>query len=213
MDVEQSNKKYGAILADPPWAFKTYSDLGLGRSAEAHYDTMPLEDILKIPVTNWAADDCALFLWTTDTHLPQALKLIEAWGFEYKTVGFYWAKLNQDLKTFYMGMGHWTRSNPEQCLLATRGHPQRLDAGVRKLITAPRREHSRKPDEVRSYIERLVPGPYLEMFARESKENWDCFGNQTSLFSEDKKEIVKTRRIKSNLKENKVKTFSVIDLF
>jgi N6-adenosine-specific RNA methylase IME4 len=117
--------------------------------------------------------------------LPHALELIQAWGFEYKTVAFYWVKLNSAAKhdaDYFTGLGYWTRANPEQCLLATRGKPSRQAKDVKRLIVAKRREHSRKPDCVRERIERLVAGPYLELFARETKSGWDCWGDQVALF-------------------------------
>jgi N6-adenosine-specific RNA methylase IME4 len=176
------SKRYRVIYADPPWTFATYSRKGKGRSAEAHYDTMTLEDVKALPVAEWAADDAILLLWATDPLLDKALDVIRAWGFTYKTVGFYWAKQNASGKGFFTGLGFWTRANPEQCLLATRGHPKRKAADVKKLVVSPRREHSRKPDEVYGYIERLAEGPYLEMFARTSRPGWDAWGVQKGLF-------------------------------
>lgn len=168
---------YRVILADPPWKFSTYSSKGKGRSAEAWYDCLSLRDIMALPAEEQAADDCVLFLWVTDPFLQAAFDVIKAWGFIYKTVGFYWAK--QDIKSGWpIGTGYWTRANPEQCLLATRGKPKRRDAGVRKLIVAPRREHSRKPDETYDRIERLCEGPYLELFARQRREGWDAWGDE-----------------------------------
>lgn len=175
---------YGVIYADPPWGFKTHSEKGLGRSADAHYDTMSLEDIKALPVADLAAPDCVLLLWVTDPFLFKAKEVIDAWKFEYKTVGFYWAK--SPLSWF--GTGYWTRANPELCLLATRGHPKRQNAGVRKLVVSPRREHSRKPDEIHSYIERLCVGPYLELFARTRYPNWDvAFSNQAETGISDRR--------------------------
>jgi N6-adenosine-specific RNA methylase IME4 len=168
--------KFAAILADPPWPYATYSDKGKGRSAEAHYDVMSIPDICALPVQQWAADDCVLFLWITKPQLLNAApKVLAAWGFQFKTVGFFWVKTLAAKQQpglfgpaplrFFFGMGHWTRANPELCLLATRGNPHRINADVADLILAPRREHSRKPDEVYERIERLVAGPYLELFA------------------------------------------------
>ena len=97
---------------------------------------------------------------------------------------------------FFTGLGYWTRANPEQCLLATRGKPGRLAKDVRRLVVAPRREHSRKPDQIRELIERLVQGPYLELFARETKPGWDCWGNQVGIFDAGE---VNTRRQPSRL--------------
>ncbi len=180
--IGTSSKRYGVIYADPPWSFGTYSRKGRGRSAEAHYDCMSLDDVKDIPVSDWATDDAILFLWATDPFLDKALDVIMVWGFTYKTVGFYWVKQNKLGAGFFTGMGFWTRANPEQCLLATRGHPKRRAADVRKLIISPRREHSRKPDEAYSSIERLADGPYLEMFARSSRPGWDSWGAETELF-------------------------------
>jgi hypothetical protein len=131
------------IYADPPWTFTTYSRKGKGRSAEAHYDCLSLSEIKALPINSWAADDSILLLWTTDPLLEKGLEVVRAWGFTYKTVGFYWAKQNASTNDFFTGMGFWTRANPEQCLLATRGNPKRRSASVRKLVVAPRREHSR----------------------------------------------------------------------
>lgn len=125
---------------------------------------MNFAELASLPVANLAATDCVLFLWATDPLLPRALELIRAWGFEYKTVGFYWVKLNSSARSdrdFFTGLGYWTRANPEQCLLATRGKPKRRGRDVRRPIVDRRREHSRKPDQVRERIERLVDGPTL----------------------------------------------------
>jgi N6-adenosine-specific RNA methylase IME4 len=182
MSGEPRPKHYRVIYADPPWTFATYSRKGKGRSAEAHYDCMDLAGIKALPVADWAGDDAILLMWATDPLLHKAFEVIEAWGFTYKTVGFYWAKSKPNGKGFFTGMGFWTRANPEQCLLATRGHPKRKAADVQRLVISPRREHSRKPDEMYGLIERLADGPYLEMFARNSRPGWDCWGLQTGLF-------------------------------
>ena len=209
--------KYKVIYADPPWTFVTYSAKGKGRSAEAHYDCMTFQEICDIPVESWAAENAVLLLWVTDPMLPRGLELMEAWGFQYKTVGFYWAKLNKSAiggsllvpDDFFTGMGYWTRANPEQCLLGTIGKPQRLDKGVRKLVIYPRREHSRKPDEIHSLIERLVPGPYLEMFARERHPGWEAWGLETHLFE---KGPVETRRWPSTKPKPKPGVLTLADL-
>lgn len=203
-NIKDINGKYGVIYADPPWKFKVRSDKGLGRSAEAHFDCMRFEDIAKLPVADVAARDCALFLWVTDPMLPKGLELLRAWGFEYKTVAFYWAKLNKKAKSdtaYFMGGGYWTRANAEQCLLATRGSPKRLSCSVRRLVVDRLREYSRKPDVVRDRIEQLVAGPYLELFARETKLGWDCWGNQVGLFDEGP---VNTRRRPSSSQRRQV---------
>jgi N6-adenosine-specific RNA methylase IME4 len=143
---------------------------------------MSLADIKALPVGELAARDCALLLWATDPMLTQALDVMAAWGFRYKTVGFYWTKTNKDGSPF-TGCGYWTRANPEQCLLGTRGNPKRQAKDVRRWIVAPRREHSRKPDEVYTRVERLLPGPYCDLFSRERRAGWDSFGNQVDKFT------------------------------
>lgn len=175
-------KKYGVILADPPWSFAVYSNKGKGRSANAHYETMTLDDIKNYPIQEYAADHCVLFMWVTDPMLEHGLEVIKSWGFTYKTIGFVWCKTKKNAiapwytNDFVIGTGYYTRANPEQCLLATKGYPRRRFADVRKLIVAPRREHSRKPDEVYGRIERLCSGPYLELFARNQQQGWDAIG-------------------------------------
>lgn len=169
------DKRYGAIYADPPWHWETRSDKGRIKTPDVHYPCMTVEDMKTLPVGDWAADDCALFMWTIDAYLERAFELIDAWGFRYKTVGFYWAKTTATGKWFF-GQGYWTRGNPEQCLLATRGSPRRQSRAVRKLVVERKREHSRKPDSVRVGIQQLVPGPYLEVFSRSAAEGWDSVG-------------------------------------
>lgn len=180
--------KYGAILADPPWHFATWGEGG-NRNVTAKYNTMQAAEIAALPVAGLAAPDCVLFMWSVWPKLFEAVEVIEGWGFTYKTCAFSWMKadpyrLFADDKTPFAGMGYWTRANTEPCLLATRGKPKRLHADVRQGIIAPRREHSRKPDGIHDRIERLVAGPYCELFARQStRPGWDFWGNQTDKFN------------------------------
>jgi N6-adenosine-specific RNA methylase IME4 len=180
-------KHFGAILGDPPWRFATWSAKGVGRAPD--YSTMSLDDIVMLPIGDLAANDSVLFLWACWPMLADALKVIEAWGFKYKTCAFSWMKadpyrLFADDATPFAGLGYWTRANTEPCLLATRGKPKRLNADVRQGIIAPRREHSRKPDQVYERIERLVAGPYLELFARQHRPGWTPWGDQVDKFQE-----------------------------
>jgi N6-adenosine-specific RNA methylase IME4 len=189
-----AGKKFSVIYADPPWEFKVYSGKGKQRSAERYYDTASLGDIKALPIGNLAESNCALFLWCVMPELPGALNVIHAWGFEYKTVAFVWVKTNEN-DTFidregaglHWGMGYWTRANVELCLLATKGAPKRLDKGVHQVIVSPVGEHSRKPDEVQVRIERLLEGPYLELFGRRTTPQWTVWGNQITrnLFHHD----------------------------
>ena len=111
------NTKYTVIYADPPWTFKTYSDKGKGRSAERHYPTMKIDEICKLPIEDICADDAALFLWVTGPCLQDGLRVIREWGFQYKTIAFTWVKENRKSSGLFWGMGYWTRSNAELCLL------------------------------------------------------------------------------------------------
>lgn len=178
---------YGCVLADPPWSFKTWSGkTGTPhRTANDHYVTTATTALADIPVADVVAKDCALFMWVVDSHIDQALDLGRAWGFQIKTRAFTWRKLTKN-GTAKIGMGYWTRKQTEMCLLFTRGKVKRKDKGVREIIDAPRREHSRKPDEQYSRIERLVDGPYLELFARQAWPGWDVWGNQVGKFEVDK---------------------------
>lgn len=186
---------YGAILADPPWQFDAWSkfkplaDGSFTRAVERHYSTADGDEIAALPVNELAAPDCVLFLWICWPTLRDAWEVLDGWGFTYKTCAFDWLKANNTQPSFFIedipaqvGMGYWTRANSEPCLLATRGKPKRLNADVRQGIIAPRREHSRKPDGIHERIERLVAGPYCELFARQKRKGWDTWGNETDKF-------------------------------
>jgi N6-adenosine-specific RNA methylase IME4 len=186
-NLAASGRRFRVIYADPAWEFTAYSGKSKQRSAERHFDTMPLDEIKALPVASLAADNCALFLWGVNPELPGALEVIEAWGFGYKTVGFAWVKTTESADCIalngdglHWGMGYHTRSNVELCLLATRGSPTRLAADVHQVIISLVREHSKKPEEARRRIERLYPGPYLELFARKPRDGWTAWGNEVS---------------------------------
>ena len=171
-------KKYQIIYADPPWSFNFRKRNGLSQKAkDCLYDTMRPKDIINLPVGLLADSNCVLFLWAMDSQLPLALDVVKSWGFIYKTVAFTWAKTTKN--TYHFGGGNWTRSNPEQCLLATKGNVKRISASVRQLVIEPRREHSRKPDRVKADIVKLVGDlPRIELFARQKTEGWDVWGNE-----------------------------------
>lgn len=174
--------KYGAILADPPWAFNAWSHDGVvpSRTAASHYATMKECDLGALSVADLAAPDCALFMWVVDYHIPQALAVASAWGFEFKTCAFVWVK-SRPGGWPHVGMGYWTRKQTEQCWLFTRGAPKRLQMGVEQIIHCPRGAHSAKPHQQYDKIERLVGGPYLEMFARNTRPGWDAWGDQVGV--------------------------------
>lgn len=186
---------YGMIEADPAWSFLSYNGKGgvPHRTEEAPYPVMTLDEMKALPVADLAAKDCLLNMWTIGSHLDQALELGRFWGFTFKSDGFVWVKTGKnDPAVRPIGMGKWVRKQVEYSLIFSRGRPGRRDASVRQLfetgdnvIYAPKREHSRKPDERYERIERLVEGPYLEMFARNHRPGWDAWGNQVDLFDQD----------------------------
>lgn len=173
------NKKYNIIYADPPWTYKVWSEKGTGRSASQHYSTMNKEEIQALPIEDICEEDCILFLWATYPCLEEALELIKKWGFTYKTVAFTWVKRNKKSDSWFWGLGHWTRSNPEICLLATKGNPKRIDKSVHSVVDSRIEKHSKKPDEVRERIVKLMGDlPRIELFARQESEGWDVWGNE-----------------------------------
>jgi N6-adenosine-specific RNA methylase IME4 len=177
--MERTMKTYQIIYADPPWRFKTYSAKGEGRSASQHYRVMDKTDIQNLPIRNISSNDCALFLWVTAPCLIEGIELIKAWGFEYKTVAFTWVKQNKKSPSLFWGMGYWTRANAEFCLLATRGNPKRISAGVHSVIMTPVEEHSKKPQQAREKIVALMGDiPRIELFARQKTQGWDVWGNE-----------------------------------
>ena len=168
---------YPVILADPPWRYRTWKGDRGSRTAESFYNTMSTDALAALPVGDLAAADCALFLWATAPCLPDALRVLGAWGFAYKTIAFSWIKTARAGAPAF-GLGHYTRSNVELVLLGIRGRMTPRDRGVSSVVLAPRGKHSEKPEEVRRRIERLYAGPYLELFARRPAAGWDTWGNE-----------------------------------
>jgi len=170
------SKVYDVILADPPWLFETWGEGD--RNVSNKYDLMSTGDICNLPIPS--AENSVLFLWACWPKLKDALQVIEAWGFEYKTIGWIWVKSKPSGFGFFTGMGYYTRANSEPCFIATKGKPLRVvNKGIQSLIYSPFREHSRKPDEQYPKIEKLYPKKsYLELFARRRREGWDAFGNE-----------------------------------
>ena len=164
------------IYADPPWR---YTQKGLQGAAEKHYPTMGIDEIRALPVAELAEKDCALFLWVTIPCLLEGLSVLQAWGFQYKTIAFVWIKQNKKADSLFWGMGYWTRSNAEFCILATRGSPKRQSAGVHQVIVSHIEEHSKKPQEARERIVQLMGDvPRIELFARQKTPGWDVWGNE-----------------------------------
>lgn len=181
-DLPTIDGGFGCILADPPWAFRTFSGKNATphRGAHDHYVTTETTDLGAIPLATRCGADCALFMWVVDSHLTEALELGRAWGFEFKTCAFVWLKSRE----FYdpaPSFGYWTRKQTEQCWLFTRGKPKRLSKGVNQVIHCPRGAHSAKPEIQYERIEALVGGPYLELFARNTRPGWSSWGNQVGI--------------------------------
>lgn len=188
--------KYGCIYADPAWEHYGNSKAKPGRNPRRHYKTMKLPEIAAMPVRDYVADDCHLFMWitgplfVTGAHLP----IFEAWGFRPSSVAFVWVKNTKkslqgnffealQQEHFRMGPGHTTRQNAEYCLLGRRGKPARCSASVRQVFAEPIREHSRKPDHFPGLIETYTGDVRkAELFARTQRPNWDVWGNEINKF-------------------------------
>jgi N6-adenosine-specific RNA methylase IME4 len=182
-------KKYSIIYADPAWEYNNKLNINWTRStAEAHYETMKFDDIKKLPIKEIADTDCVLFIWVVFPQLQKGLDVIKAWGFNYKTCAFNWVKKNKKSNSWFFGMGRWTRSNSEICLLATKGNPKRVSASISQIIDMPIERHSKKPDIIRQKIIELCGElPRIELFARMKSDGWDVWGNETDKFSSDLK--------------------------
>lgn len=174
-------KKFGTILADPPWQFQNRT----GKVAPEHrrlnrYATMTLNEICDLPVADTTAPTAHLYLWVPNALLPEGLRVMQAWGFSYKS-NIIWHKIRKDGGSDGRGVGFYFRNVTEVLLFGVRGKNARtLAAGRRQvnMIETRKREHSRKPDEQYSLIEACSSGPYLEMFARGTRKNWTYWGNQ-----------------------------------
>jgi len=175
------NKKYNIIYADPPWSYRDKRDKHprLCGGASAHYNTMTVEEIKNLPVNKLADDNCMLFIWVTFPNLQEGLDVIKTWGFTYKTLGFSWIKTNKKNGKPFFGIGYYTKSNCEVCLIGVKGKPIVVSNKVSSVIIAPREEHSKKPDIVRDKIVELCGDlPRIELFARQKAEGWDVWGNE-----------------------------------
>lgn len=167
---------YRVIYLDPPWA---YRNKGTRSAAAKNYATLTLAELKTLPIGAITAPDCALFMWSTSPFIPDAIELGESWGFEYKTIGFLWAKRNTRANTPCVGMGNYTRANVEPCLLFTQGSPKRVNAGVQQFVWAKRLRHSEKPAVVRDLIVKLFGDvPRIELFSRHEVPGWERWGNE-----------------------------------
>lgn len=181
--IELPNKEYKIIYADPAWRYNARNNLKtkFGGGAMGHYPTMTTNEICSLPIQNIAADDCVLFLWATGPKIPDALQVIEAWGFEYVTIGFTWMKMNKLNSNLFFGTGNYTKHNSEFCILAKKGTPikMKISDKVSSAILTHKESHSQKPAEVRDRIVQLFGNvPRIELFARDRVDGWDAWGNQ-----------------------------------
>ena len=180
--MKKEEKKYKIIYADPPWDYgntKNHEGQFWGM-ADRHYPVMKLKDIENLPINELSDNDCYLFLWVTGPFMEKAFSLIKSWGFKYSTVGFVWVKMRNDMSEVRKdGLGKFTISNAEYCLIARKGKYWREAKNVQQIIQTPKQVHSKKPDEIRNRIINLCGDlPRIELFAREETNGWDVFGNQ-----------------------------------
>lgn len=199
IDIYNTDKKYDIIYADPPWSY--YNDMSVDVNCTTvkgmrrpPYPVLSSKDIMDIPVKDIASDNCILFIWSTDYHLQKCMKVIEAWGFTYKTIGFVWAKKNKKGNQCSMMGAYTKKSGCEICLIATKGkdaHKLVKNHKVNSFIEYPRQEHSKKPDIIRDSIAELVGNKlsFIELFARETYDNWDCWGNDDKIKQSSDEEI------------------------
>ena len=174
--MELPDKKYSIIYADPAWS---YQGKMMNSSVTDHYNVMSINDICNLPVKDIAAENSILFMWVTLPKLNEFMKVVNAWGFEYKTTAFVWVKKNKKADSFFMGLGRWTRANPEICVLATKGKIERKSKSIRQLQVFPVDKHSKKPDQFRDLILELCGDlPRIELFARNKTPGWDVWGNE-----------------------------------
>ena len=180
-DFDSIERRYNIILADPPFSFRVHQfDNGTVRNAANHYKTMTDQDIIKLPVSKLAADNCALFLWVPNPDLNLLNSILQSWQFEFKTMGFVWVKTTKTGKSF-MGMGHYTRAGCESCLLAMKGRVPVIDHSVKQVVVAPIGRHSEKPVEIHHRIVKLFGDlPRIELFSRRRVDGWDHHGWEIS---------------------------------
>lgn len=176
-------KQYSVIYADPPWAYRQSGSEKSRSSAAKHYQTMTTAEICALPVREICGGGVACFMWATFPNIGEAIKVMEAWGFEYKTAAFVWVKKNAKSGTNFWGMGAYTRANAEVCLLGVspgfKASERVRSHRVHQIIEAPVEGHSKKPDETRRRIVELLGDvPRLEMFARQRADGWDAWGNE-----------------------------------
>lgn len=176
-----TNKKYKIIYADPPWKYNSRANhkTRFRGGACGHYNLMTMDEIKQLPIPELVDDNCVLFMWCTFPYLDEQIKLFKHWGFKYKTLGFSWIKTNSKNGQPFFGVGYYAKSNCEVCLMGIKGKMKPIVNNISSVVIEPRREHSRKPDEVRNRIVKLFGDiTRIELFARQKTDGWDVFGNE-----------------------------------
>lgn len=179
------NKKYNIIYADPPWHYGSKSAVNNSKGNEIkplseHYNTMRLDEIKSLPIQKITEENAVCFMWVTDSHLDEALEIYKAWGFKYKTIAFNWLKTTPK-GNYYKNVAPWTMKSSEICLLGVKGKMSKYKKAnnIESLVIAERNKHSQKPHEVRERIQKLFGDlPRIELFARQTAEGWDSWGNE-----------------------------------
>ncbi len=172
---------YGLLKVDPPWNFMNFSEKGEAKNAKAQYDCMDTDEIAALPIGHLASDSCWLWLWATHPMLPDALRVMDAWGFRFVTSGV-WVKRGES-GSLAFGTGYVLRVASEPFLLGKIGEPKTYSRSIRTVIEAPRRQHSRKPDSAYNVCEELFgPVRRADIFSRESRPGWDGWGSEKTLF-------------------------------
>lgn len=183
--INNNINRYNIIYLDPPWQYNARNNKNTKFSlgVHGHYPTMSMQEIMKLPINKIADDNCALCMWCTFPYLDKQIKLFEHWGFKYKTILFNWVKTNKNNDKPFFGVGYYTKSNSEVCLLGVKGKMKPVSNSVSSVIISPREQHSKKPDVARDRIVELFGDlPRIELFARQSSDGWITFGNEANKF-------------------------------
>jgi len=188
IDIPFPDKKYQIIYADPPWSYNDKMS-GHSFSLDHEYETQSIDWIKKLPINKISDKNCVLFIWAVSPQIEEALDVIDAWGFKFKTVAFVWGKRSCNGKDI-SNLGRWTMGNIEQVFLATKGTPKRIKKDVKQLVLDERTIHSKKPSQIRNRIVELMGDiPRIELFSRDKNEGWDSWGNEVP--SSEQKLLIK----------------------
>lgn len=185
INIFETQNKYQVIYADPPWEYKE-SGGGKRGTAGLPYETMSTDEICSLPISDISTNESILYLWATDPKLPEAIRVLESWGYTYKGIAYTWVKLNKKTPSVFWGMGNYSRKNAEFVLLGVKKNTVKtikpLVRNSHQIIMESIQDHSKKPDKARNEIVRVCGDiPRIELFARQTAEGWDCWGNQVGI--------------------------------